>query len=67
MVKKNIIKAMNNEGHLMKSQMKFQYDIKGVALVSQKVKPKDVFEGYVEQKKDKKKKVKKQFQDIHVQ
>tara|TARA_R110001592_G_scaffold59893_1_gene181958 strand:+ start:75 stop:254 length:180 start_codon:yes stop_codon:yes gene_type:complete len=59
MVKKNIIKAMNNEGHLMKSQMKFQYDIKGVALVSQKVKPKDVFEGYVEQKKDKKKKVKK--------
>ena len=59
MPKKNIIKAMNNEGHLMKSQMKFQYDIKGVALVSQKVKPKDVFEGYVEQKKDKKKKVKK--------
>ena len=40
MPKKNIIKAMNNEGHLMKSQMKFQYDIKGIALVSQKVKPK---------------------------
>tara|TARA_R110000737_G_scaffold351580_2_gene394279 strand:+ start:1559 stop:1738 length:180 start_codon:yes stop_codon:yes gene_type:complete len=59
MPKKNIIKAMNNEGHLMKSQMKFQYDIKGIALVSQKVKPKDVFEGYVDKKEDKKKKVKK--------
>lgn len=59
MGKKNIIRAMNNDGHLMKSQMKFQYDIKGIALVSQKVKPKDVFEGYVEdKKKDKKKKVK---------
>lgn len=58
MVKKNIIKAVNNEGHFLKSQMKFQYDIKGIALVSQKVKPKDVFEGYVEDK-DKKKKVKK--------
>tara|TARA_R110000851_G_scaffold330831_1_gene504159 strand:+ start:2130 stop:2309 length:180 start_codon:yes stop_codon:yes gene_type:complete len=59
MPKKNIIKQINNEGHLMKSQMKFQYDIKGIALVSQKVKPKDVFEGYVDKKEDKKKKVKK--------
>tara|TARA_R110000824_G_scaffold16682_1_gene68856 strand:+ start:393 stop:572 length:180 start_codon:yes stop_codon:yes gene_type:complete len=53
MAKKNIFKQMNNEGHLMPSQLKFQYNVMKDINQSKRVKEKDVFD-YTKKKEIKK-------------
>tara|TARA_R110000796_G_scaffold69733_1_gene158761 strand:- start:9 stop:188 length:180 start_codon:yes stop_codon:yes gene_type:complete len=59
MTKKNVFKMMDNQGHLRPDEKKFQYNVKKSVETNNRIKPKDVFENYVEVKKKVKKKVKK--------